>query len=314
MSNDVSVVIPVYNGQAFIGRAIDSVLRQSHPAREIIVVNDGSVDATLAVLQGYGERVTVITTPNRGVSSARNTGIAACTSRFIAFLDADDEWVDTKLACQLAWLAAHPAAGLCCCDYLVDDGGPRRSHFTHVQKETGCPVGDWGGQGLSFLAQVNFVGTASAVLVERSLLETVGVFDSRYRQAEDYDLWLRCALASEIAVTPDILLRKVAHGANLTNNQIEMCRYHETVLAKHVDSGALRARGVERAALLGLAETRYQIASLLFEAGRYAHSLGYYLKALNTLRSVKNFSRFLYYTSRKLVRITTFGVIRAKPA
>jgi len=313
MSNDVSVVIPVYNGQAFIGRAIESILRQTHPANEIIVVNDGSQDRTLEVVEGFGGCVKVITTPNRGVSSARNTGISACTSTFIAFLDADDEWSNNKIERQMQFLAKHPDVGLCCCDYLVDDGRALRSHFSFVEQENQCPVADWNKQGLSILAKGNFIGTASAVIVRRSLLETVGGFDSRFKQAEDYDLWMRCALASKIGVVPEVLLRKIGHENNLTNNRIEMFQYHEAVLSMHICSSAFRAcPGIEHDALLGLAQTRYQIANLFFESGHYMESLTYYLKGLKTTRSRKNIALFSYYAARKIVRMTSFGRIRAR--
>src|SRR4051812_47467284 len=104
MGNTVSVIIPVYNGAAFITRAIDSALQQSHRPSEIIVVNDGSTDATLDVLAPYGGRIVLISIANGGVSNARNVGIAASTGELLAFLDADDSWHPNKLQMQVAAL------------------------------------------------------------------------------------------------------------------------------------------------------------------------------------------------------------------
>lgn len=96
MSITVSVVIPAYNAGEYLGRAIDSVLAQTQPAAEIIVVDDGSADNTADVAQGYGERIRFIQQENAGASVARNTGIEAAASEWIAFLDADDEWLPQK--------------------------------------------------------------------------------------------------------------------------------------------------------------------------------------------------------------------------
>ncbi|MFK3736193.1 glycosyltransferase family 2 protein [Massilia sp. TN1-12] len=323
MNTDVSVIIPVFNGEAFIGRAIDSVLRQTHPATEIIVVNDGSTDGTAQALARFGDRIRAIHTPNRGVSSARNAGFAASTCSLVAFLDADDEWHDDKLARQVDALARHPRSALCCCDYVVQDGAAphaqhqpqAQAHFSRVATRTGTLPDDWMRDPLAALVQGNFVGTTSTVLVKRALLNTVGLFHSRYKQAEDYDLWIRCALVTEFTVMSEVLLKKIGHDGNLTNDQIETFLYHETVLDAHVAGRTFAAHPALRsAARLALAQTRYQLANLLFEARRYAESGSYYLKALRTQASPRNVGLFLHYTSRKLVRTLSFGTLRAKAA
>jgi glycosyltransferase involved in cell wall biosynthesis len=316
MNTGVSVIIPVYNGQAFIRRAVDSVLGQTHSAAEIIIVNDGSVDRTLDELAGYGSRVRVITTSNRGVSSARNTGFAASTSSLIAFLDADDEWHDDKLARQVAVLERHPHAGLCCCDYAINDGVALRetTHFSLTRERIGGEIEQWSHAPLLSLVHGNFVGTTSTVLVRRAALNAAGVFHSRYKQAEDYDLWIRLARVTGFHVMPDVLLTKIGHESNLTNNQIEMFTYHEAVLEAHVDTGTFRFDpSLQREALFALATTRYQLANLLFEAGQYRDSRSYYGKALRTQNSVKNLLLFTYFASRKLGRIVSLGTLRPKP-
>ena len=109
----VTVVIPTYNRAALLPRALGSVLEQTAADRcEIIVVDDGSTDATAAVLARYGARIRVIRQPNRGLGGARNTGIRAAAGEFIAFLDDDDLWVPDKLAVQLAAFARWPLVGL----------------------------------------------------------------------------------------------------------------------------------------------------------------------------------------------------------
>lgn len=104
----VSVVIPAYNAERYVGRAIESVLGQTHAADEIVVVDDGSTDNTQAVLGGYGERIIAIQQENGGAAIARNSALRRARCRWIAFLDADDEWVPDKLARQIEHLKAHP--------------------------------------------------------------------------------------------------------------------------------------------------------------------------------------------------------------
>jgi glycosyltransferase involved in cell wall biosynthesis len=317
MNSDVSVIIPVYNGQSFIARAVDSVLRQTLPAAEIIVVNDGSTDETLAALAPFDGKICVITTPNRGVSSARNTGFLASTAGLIAYLDADDVWHEDKLARQITFLAQHPGTGLCCCDYVTDDGAGKKSdrHFARVAKYGGGGVAQWWRDPLRALVHGNFVGTTSTVLVRRSVLNAAGPFNTRYRQGEDYDLWIRCAQSIRFAIMSDVLLTKIGHDSNLTNDQIEMFSYHELVLDGHIKAQTFRqVPGGQAEAMLALATIRYQLANLYFEAGGYSTSASYYVKALRTRSSPRNAWLFAYHTSRKLGRILSFGKLRAKAA
>jgi glycosyltransferase involved in cell wall biosynthesis len=104
----ISAVIPAYNCEAHIARAIDSVLNQTHPADEIIIVDDGSSDDTVQAVRSYGDKVTLIQQENAGASAARNTGIEAATGNWIAFLDADDEWLPDMLQRQTDILTQHP--------------------------------------------------------------------------------------------------------------------------------------------------------------------------------------------------------------
>lgn len=109
----VSCIIPVCNGEAFLGEAIDSALAQSHRPIEVIVVDDGSTDATASVAQSRGEPVRYVRQENAGPSSARNRGIELARGELIALLDADDRWLEGKLARQVALLAERPELDGC---------------------------------------------------------------------------------------------------------------------------------------------------------------------------------------------------------
>jgi glycosyltransferase involved in cell wall biosynthesis len=280
MDSSVSVIIPVYNGASFIARAIDSVLGQSHHASEIIVVNDGSTDNTPEVLATYGERIRVLSIANGGVSNARNLGMQASTGELIAFLDADDRWHPNKLQVQVAALRAYPRAGLCCCDYVV-----LNKHLGHVVSHfAGCKKGMTYdrpfSQGLvAALVRCNFVGTASTVMLRRSLAAQVGSFNVAYRQAEDIDYWLRCAAHASFIALSARLMEKHSHGSNLTNDAIDTLQCHERVLLDLHGSGQLDPQGA--AALpAALAALRQDIGKLLFQQGAYGHGVRYCMRAV----------------------------------
>ncbi|MGA8213423.1 MAG: glycosyltransferase family A protein [Candidatus Sulfotelmatobacter sp.] len=124
MSAEVSTIIPAFNAERTIVQAIDSALAQDCEDHEVVVVNDGSTDATSAVLQKYSNRIQIITLPNRGASVARNAGVAGSTGRYLAFLDADDIWLPGKLEIMTSALKRNPLASLAFSDYsFIDDNG-----------------------------------------------------------------------------------------------------------------------------------------------------------------------------------------------
>ena len=118
----VSVIIPTYNSGPFVTETIDSVLCQTHPHREIIVVDDGSTDDTPARVRHYGSKISYIRQSNAGVGAARNIGIRAASGDYLAFLDSDDLWLPEKLEVQLAVAARYPDSGLIACDGEYFDG------------------------------------------------------------------------------------------------------------------------------------------------------------------------------------------------
>jgi len=125
----VTAVIPAFNAERFVAEAIESVLGQTHPQVECIVVDDGSTDHTAEVVERYGERVRLLRQRNAGVSVARNNGAAAGEGAFVAFLDADDRWHQAKLERQLARLQGATAQTMAVCAVRAID-------------EAGAPLGD----------------------------------------------------------------------------------------------------------------------------------------------------------------------------
>lgn len=316
MSNKVSVVIPVYNGEKFIARAIDSVLSQSVRPFEVIVINDGSTDGTLKIVNGYGEKVRCVSIPNGGVSNARNTGIKMVQGDYVAFLDADDVWHVNKLEKQLEVLQEHPQAGLCCCDYSVFDSfrGSLVNHFT-VLKETDANFnGPLSVLPVKLLLRVNFVGTCSTVLVRKALLEKVGAFNVAYRQSEDFELWLRCGRESNFVLLSDVLVDKKAHSANLTNNLEESYLCHLKVLADIRNSFAdyLKTNGLTADYQLDVSRTNYKLGELYFNDGQISKAFQRYWLGFSSYGSVGNFIHYLVTVSKKLLRLLSFGLISRK--
>ncbi|MFZ5766339.1 MAG: glycosyltransferase family 2 protein [Thermodesulfobacteriota bacterium] len=181
----ISVIIPTYNRADFLSQAIDSVLGQSLPAAELIVVDDGSSDDTAFLLAGYGDRLRVIRQENRGPAAARNSGIRAVSAPFLAFLDSDDRFAPDKLAIQHAAMLARP-------ELLIshtDEIWYRRGVLLNQKKKHNRPGGFIFAQCLALCV----VGM-STVMVRREFFEVVGLFDEELPCCEDYDLWLRAAI------------------------------------------------------------------------------------------------------------------------
>lgn len=209
----VSVVIPTFNRVGIVERAIDSLRRQLLTPLEIIVVDDGSTDATPAVLASFGESIRVIRQPNRGVSAARNAGIHAATGAWVAFLDSDDEWEPDKLARQLDAAARDPEIILHAANGAVCQGRDERewADFFAVrgkvwndadQKRLDDPL-EW---------VLNAMFMTPGVMARRADLLAVGGFDQSLSMFEDLDLLARLALRGPFGVDCKPLFRVYRRG------------------------------------------------------------------------------------------------------
>ena len=191
---NVTVVIPAYNAEKYIIRSIESVLNQTRCPDEIIVVDDGSKDNTANIVRSFGDRVTLIQQPNAGVSAARNTGIKAATGDWIAFLDADDEWLPEKVEWQAKLIGNNPELVWATGNYiecLCDED--RRAEHIPPQK---C-IHYLNGKGYyeSYLRAIQLYewGHTDCVLIQKHVFDEVGTFNTELVIAEDLDMWLRIA-------------------------------------------------------------------------------------------------------------------------
>lgn len=200
----VSVIIPTYNRAALLRRTLASVLAQTVAPLEILVADDGSTDATGAVLDEFASRITPLRLPHRGLPAvARNAALRQARGDWVAFVDDDDLWQADKLERQLALVA--PSVGLICSNAALIDGDDaplgRLLHEADPLAKEPDP--------LRALIGGNFV-VCSSVLARSALLREAGAFyegAELRRMAEDYDLWLRCALRAGVRYDPAALVR-----------------------------------------------------------------------------------------------------------
>jgi glycosyltransferase involved in cell wall biosynthesis len=224
-----SLIIPTFNHARFLGAAIDSALTQTLGAVDVIVVDDGSTDETPAVLERYAGRVRVLRQPNRGLSAARNAGLAAARGTFVAFLDADDIMAPTKLAAQLAVLERSPAIGWTYCDVLMETVATGAT--TRASERFGYAARALDGWLFPELIHGNFI-PAIAPLVRRTALETAGGFDERLTALEDWDMWLRLSLIAEARYTPAVLVTYRVRPGGMSEDRARMDKSRFQVLDK----------------------------------------------------------------------------------
>ena len=236
MPSLVSVIIPAYNAEQFIEQTIQSVLGQTHPCLEIIVVDDGSTDRTQEVLKKFDGKVHCLLQQNKGPSAARNAGIQAAQGDFICFLDADDLWSPEKLEVQLAFMEANPDIALVCSDYeefneeaiVLSSFLAEKHHMFPTCPIVAGPLDN----AFEKLVFENFVGTPT-VMLRKSCLEKAGVFDEEIRSVEDRDLWLRISAWYRIACIPQIFCKKRVHQMNVSKQTELALRGKIRVLEKN---------------------------------------------------------------------------------
>ena len=226
----VSVIIPTYNRGWILREAIDSVLAQDYSDFELIVVDDGSTDNTRDILDAYGRKIIVLHQPNRGVSAARNRGIAASRAQLVAFLDSDDLWLPQKLTRQAEFFQSNPEALICQTEETWVRNGVRVNPKKRHQKPSG----------MIFEPSLALcLVSPSAVMIRRSLFDTVGLFDESLPACEDYDLWLRISCRHPVFLLDDpLIIKRGGHDDQLSRAD-GLDKYRIQSLKQLIETGRL---------------------------------------------------------------------------
>lgn len=219
----VSVIIPNYNYGRYLGPAIDSVLRQSYPRVETIVMDDGSTDESETVVRSYGPRVRWLRQEQQGVSVARNHGVRESRGELVAFLDADDAWRPGKLEQQVRVMLARPGLGLVHCgELIVDESGGE------VQRRVEGLEG-WVAEELLRDRRVVIVAPGSTALVPRDAFDAIGGFDPRLSTFADWDFCYRIATRYPVGFVPEVLVTIRSHRTSMQRNVFAI--EHDMLLA-----------------------------------------------------------------------------------
>lgn len=215
----ISVIVPSYNCARYIAAALGSALDQNYPNKEILVVDDGSTDNSLDILQSFGERIRVITQVNAGAAAARNAGLQAAKGEYIAFLDADDLWWPGKLTAQANYLGTHPDVGLVYSAWQEwharADGDFDPPPAPEISPTPADIVPEESGWMYNRLLLDCAIHTTTA-MIRSNVAHDVGRFDVSLRRGQDYDYWLRVSRVTPIHKLKAVLSLYRIHRESIT--------------------------------------------------------------------------------------------------
>jgi glycosyltransferase involved in cell wall biosynthesis len=260
MEPTVSIILPTYNRERELSRAVQSVLEQTYTQFELVVVDDASTDNSADVVAGFDDaRIRYIKHDRRrGGSAARNSGIRSSSSPFVAFQDSDDEWLRDKLARQMQLFeGAGPEVGAVYCGYIrvEPDASERYYPQAHIERREG--------EILDQLLRENFIGTPTLV-IRRECLDRVGLFDERLPRFQDWELMIRIAAAYRVGFVPEPLMRAYYADRNISSgHDSSLADAEALILETHRDK-------IERAGGAVLAYRLWHLAHLRFMCGEMA--------------------------------------------
>jgi len=231
MSTLVTVIVPAYNCAATVAETLESALAQDHRAQEVLVVNDGSTDNTLEVLRGFGDRIRVIDQKNAGPPAARNAGLAGARGDYVAFLDADDVWVQGKLSAQARHLDNNADVSTVFTRWHVWKAGPDGQYQRRPDIESQAVTDAVDGANSGWLYTRLLLDCellTTTVMLRNSMVKKIGGFDLGLWNGDDYDYWLRASREgkitklSSIGALYRILPGSVSHRPKPTNYEFEV--------------------------------------------------------------------------------------------
>jgi glycosyltransferase involved in cell wall biosynthesis len=283
----VSVIIPVFNREDYVAEAIKSVLSQTYKNIEAVLINDGSSDISLDILESfqkkYPELIKVINQPNQGQIVARNNGIHGSSGEFVAFLDSDDSWHKNKLELQIPHFKNDIGLVYSGVEFINSDG-----------KITGVdiPASIKGSLFPYLLVKNRMVG--GTVVVRRSVLDEVGFFDEAFQAAENWDLWLRVSIRFSTSFVAEPLVKYRIHAGNMSGDNKLMLEAKRNIIAKHCDINS-RDQNVKRGSRLALADYYYRV-------GVFHFGLNEYWLALNSFFRSNRYSLFYSDSVVRIIR------------
>jgi glycosyltransferase involved in cell wall biosynthesis len=291
----ISAVIAAYQAEEWIAEAIDSILGQTRPPSEVVVVDDGSTDRTAVILQSYGDRVRLLRQGNAGYPMAMNRAIRESVGAFVAPCGADDLWEPPKLEWQAEALARHPEIGVMFGHAVFFGSGIRETERDHV-RPTGSGLLD--SQTLCRdLFRTNPINMPSA-LIDRRLFGRLGWFTDRFL-ADDFEFFFRCLRAGvDFYYEPRTLVRYRRHDDNITKNRSEVLEATHLVRSRNRDLLA-----DERLAAEAMTEDLFRIGRAHVDEGNSA-------QARNAIRRSLRYPRgnTVYSTARALVWIAILSL------
>jgi len=294
----VSVVIPNYNYARFLPEALESVLGQTYPEVEILVVDDGSTDDSLVVLRRYDGRIRMLSQRNGGVSRARNLGIRESRGALVAFLDPDDAWLPEKLTKQVALIESRGFgmvySGL---RFVGEDGA--------VRGQTTDGLSGWVLKELALLEKPGVPASGSSAVIRRECFDVLGLFDPALSTSADWDLWRRIAGRYEIGMVREPLVSYRLHGASMHRDvelfERDMLLAFERMFA---DDAASEVHPLERRAKAKLFMT---LAASYFRIRRWDKFLEHCRKSL--LLNPNGFFRLAGFPFRRIASTTDLGLL-----
>jgi glycosyltransferase involved in cell wall biosynthesis len=271
----VSVIIPAYNAAPWIAETIDSVLNQTFKDFEVIVVDDGSTDATAEVVASYKPQIQYLYKNNGGPSSARNTGICAARGQYIAFLDADDLWLPEKLQIQMQLFIQNPSLAWVYSNGLIFEENPNKNPHLFSQSSY-----MYSGEILRPLLLQDFVASPTPI-VRRDVFKDVGLFneESSFKSVEDWDMWLRIAARYPVGFIDKPLVKYRRHSTSLTGTSIieRSLESRLTVIERAISREPERLSDLRQQAI---ANIYMALGHLVMSRGARAEAREMYLKSV----------------------------------
>lgn len=294
---EVSVIIPTYNRSHCVGSAIDSILAQNRSDVEIIVIDDGSTDATHAVLENYINRgvITYFRQENRGPSAARNAGIKLSRGKYVCFLDSDDILEPDSIKARLLVIQKYSKIGLVCTDFIKfkieNNTKILSSNILYENKFLNSDVNKYihnFEDGVYFFIKEisndlllirNFVSIGT-VMIPKHVLDSVGTFREDITIGEDIDLWFRIVRKYEIAFIPKCTVAYLSHSSNITNNIPLYYSSTIEVLLNHIKYISDKHTDLTSKIIKKISYYNFTIGYFYYSQGLYEESKKYFLNAL----------------------------------